>query len=199
MTRAVGESEDVPAVLCALGAAAITGGDHAAARAYFRESRALSHERGNIWHSANALLGEGHVALAEDDAGVANGCYVEALQLFAGLPSWDDRRRRTGMAACLAGMAGAAASTAPERAARLFGSSAALRATVEPATLDQFDMIYPLMGNRAANDLALVTVRAALGDAVFDAAWAAGQALTLEQAVEEALAGSPIGNDDPRA
>ena len=37
------------------------------------------------------------------------------------------------------------------------------------------------------HDRALAACRAALGDAAFDAAWAAGQALMLEQAVAEAL------------
>ena len=37
------------------------------------------------------------------------------------------------------------------------------------------------------HDRALAACRAALGDAAFEAAWAAGQALTLEQAIAEAL------------
>jgi hypothetical protein len=37
------------------------------------------------------------------------------------------------------------------------------------------------------HDRVLAACRAALGDAAFGAAWAAGQALTLEQAVAEAL------------
>jgi hypothetical protein len=37
------------------------------------------------------------------------------------------------------------------------------------------------------HDRALTACHTALGDAAFDAAWAAGQALTLEQAVAEAL------------
>jgi hypothetical protein len=45
-----------------------------------------------------------------------------------------------------------------------------------------------LPANRAANELALAAVRAALDTETFNAAWAAGQALTLEQVVAEALA-----------
>ena len=41
--------------------------------------------------------------------------------------------------------------------------------------------------DRADHDRDLATVRAALGEAVFAAAWAEGQALTLEQVIAEAL------------
>jgi predicted ATPase/transcriptional regulator with XRE-family HTH domain len=186
--RSVGEADDPPDVLCILGMVALAGGDHVAARAYLQECRALSYNTGAIWDVANALLGEGHVAFAEHNVADALKCYQEALRCFASLPSWDDRRRKTGLAACLASLAGAAAATAPAVAAWLSGASAAVRATVEPATLKLFDESYILMGNRPANDTALANVRTTLGEAAFDAAWAAGQALTLDQAVAEALA-----------
>jgi tetratricopeptide (TPR) repeat protein len=188
MTRTVGDPEDIPDVLCVLGMATLARGDQVAARAYFQESQALAHHGGMIWDSANALLGEGHSALAEQEIGAALGRYGEALQRFSSLLIWDDRRQRTGLAACLASMACAVVSTAPTIAARVFGASAALRATVEPATLKQFDVRYILMGSHPVNDAALARVREALGTEAFDAAWAAGQALTLDEAVAEALA-----------
>ena len=173
-------------MLCVLGMATLACGDHAAARVYVQESWALSHDAGMIWEAANALLGEGHVAFAERTVGVGIECCQEALRCFVSLPSWDDRRRRVGLAACLASLAGTISLAVPTIAARLFSVSAALRATVEPATLQLFDVHYILMGNRPANDVALARVRANLGDAAFEAAWAAGQALTLDQAVAEA-------------
>ncbi len=199
--REVGEREADPLVLHTLGEAALIYGDLATARARFRESQVLCRKLGNTWHSAGALLGEGHVACAEGDTGAANQSYTEALTIFAGLPSWDDRRRRAGIAACLASLAGAAARTIPERATRLYGAAAALRATVGKAALAQFDGPFRLPSNRTADERGLNTAhaastvdkrgldtaRAALGDAAFDAAWAEGQALTLEQAVAEAL------------
>jgi hypothetical protein len=140
-----------------------------------------------------------HVPRATIDA--ANKSYTEALTIFAGLPSWDDRRRRVGIAACLSSLAGAAARTIPERATRLYGAAAALRATVGKAALVQFHGPFQLPFNRTADERGLDgaraasavdkrgldTARAALGDTAFDAACAAGQALTLEQAVAEAL------------
>jgi hypothetical protein len=64
------------------------------------------------------------------------------------------------------------------RAARLAGAAAALR--------DALDV--PLRPNqREVYDQAMRTVRAALGEESFSAAWAEGQALSLEQAIALAL------------
>jgi tetratricopeptide (TPR) repeat protein len=182
--RKAREFERIPQILNMLGEAALALGNFLEARGRFRESQALCRELGNTWDSAGALLGEGHVALAEGDIGAASASYTEALKLFANLPDWDHRRRRTGVAACLEGLAG---TVAPERATRLYGAAARLRAAVGRAVLSEFDVAYPLPGNRAVNDVAQSTVWAALGEEAFDAAWTAGQALTLEQAVAEAL------------
>jgi predicted ATPase/DNA-binding XRE family transcriptional regulator len=180
--------ERIPPVLNMLGEAALARGSSAEARARFQESQTLCHDLGNTWDTAGALLGEGHVALAEGDSGAASAACSEALKLFANLPDWDDRRRRTGIAACLSGLAGVVAPIAPERAARLWGSAEALRATVDQAALAEFALAYPLPADRAAHDLSLAAVRAALGAEAFQAAWAEGQVLTLEQAIAEVLA-----------
>jgi hypothetical protein len=72
----------------------------------------------------------------------------------------------------------AAAQGRAQRAARLYGAAAALRAAMGAP-------LPPYL--RAAHDRTVAAVRAALGDA-FAAAWAAGEALPLEQAIDEALA-----------
>jgi tetratricopeptide (TPR) repeat protein len=176
-------SERIPPVLNLLGEATLARGDYVAARACFQECWTLCRELGNAWDMAGSQLGEGHVALAAGDTGAANASYTEALQLFTSLPDWDDRRRRISMAVGLEGLAGAVAHTDPERATRLYGATVTLRATDGQAVLDHIDDGSPLPGNRAA-------VRDLLGEEAFSAAWAAGQALTLEQATAEALAGA---------
>jgi tetratricopeptide (TPR) repeat protein len=65
------------------------------------------------------------------------------------------------------------------RAARLLGAAEVLRRTNDVS-------MPPSAGPAYQQDIA--TVRAQLDDASFAAAWAAGQALTLEQAIAEALA-----------
>jgi hypothetical protein len=66
----------------------------------------------------------------------------------------------------------------PERAARLLGASAALRD----------DMGAPLAPtSRADHDHAANAARAALGEDAFAAAWAVGHAMSLEEAITDAL------------
>ena len=67
----------------------------------------------------------------------------------------------------------------PERAARLFGAADVLRESVG----------VPLPANeRADHERYVDAVRAALGDESFAAAWDAGRALRLDEAIAEALA-----------
>jgi hypothetical protein len=64
-------------------------------------------------------------------------------------------------------------------AARLFGAAEALRAAIGSP-------IPPI--ERAEYERAVAASRTALGEAAFAAAWAEGRAMTLERAVEFALA-----------
>ena len=84
------------------------------------------------------------------------------------------------MSGCFAGLARVAlAAGQPEAAARLFGVVAALDAAMGYASSREL---------RAALTAATDATRAAVGAAAFDAAFDAGGALSLEQAVAEALA-----------
>ena len=75
-------------------------------------------------------------------------------------------------------------------AVRLFGAAATVRDSIGHP---------PYPDEQHEYDRLLTAAREQLGDDAFVAAWAAGRALTLEQAIAEALAGSPIGNDGPWA
>ena len=68
-----------------------------------------------------------------------------------------------------------------KRAITLFGAAAARRAAIG----------YPPPPiNQADNERGIATARAQLDEATFNAAWDAGQAMTLEQAIVYALEGS---------
>lgn len=69
-----------------------------------------------------------------------------------------------------------------ERAARLCGAAAALRAVI--------GVQLPAAG-RSKFDQITASARVALGEEAFSAAWTAGQALTLDKAVAEALSTVP--------
>ena len=86
----------------------------------------------------------------------------------------------------------AASSRRPDLAARLFGAAAAVRDAVN----DSLDAT-----EEATRLPKLTLVREQLGDAAWTAAWGAGQALTLEEAIAEArsLVPSPANGGDRRA
>jgi predicted ATPase/transcriptional regulator with XRE-family HTH domain len=111
--------------------------------------------------------------------GLGNG--GDAARWFAqGLALSQMESNLASLAWCLAGLGSAAAlDEAPVRAARLWGAAEGLRQTIgcrrAPAA-------------RATDERALAVARSQLGDEAFAAAWAAGEALTLEEALAEACA-----------
>jgi len=86
---------------------------------------------------------------------------------------------RQGLAMCLAGLAMAAAvDEDPRRAARLWGAAEALRQSIG---------VRSSAASRVMREQLTAIAREQLGDEVFAAAWAEGQKLTIEQAIELAL------------
>jgi len=80
---------------------------------------------------------------------------------------------------CLASLGSAAAlDQEPERAARLWGAAERLRQSIG---------CRPAPATRATYERALAATRARLGEEAFVAAWQRGRALTVEQAIAEAL------------
>jgi PAS domain S-box-containing protein len=120
-----------------------------------------------------AYQGLGETALGQGDVATARKWLSANLRLCAELGT------RIMTAWCLAGLGSAAAlDEAPERAAQLWGAAEHLRVTLG---------CRPAPAARAAYERQLALARAQLGEAAFAAAWAAGEALSLEQAVAVAL------------
>jgi non-specific serine/threonine protein kinase len=149
------------------------GGDPAAlARAVslYEEALALFREVGNAHGMARALHGLAYVAWKQRDLPRALSLSREVLRL-----DWEQRWPIYYHLEDIADIAGRAGE--PEVAARLYGAADSLRAragrTVEPVFREEFEC-----------DVAVA--RRALGDEAFAQAWAAGQALPPEQAIEEA-------------
>jgi len=114
----------------------------------------------------------GETALAEGKAEIAAGHLVNALGLS------QDRGFRAETAWCLAGLAGVAAlNEDPERAAWLWGAAEALRQSIG---------VREAPASHATHERLKTEVRKQLGDAVFNAKWAEGQAASVEQAIAEA-------------
>jgi tetratricopeptide (TPR) repeat protein len=158
--REIGDLWSMASVLNNLGTLAIQQGDLDRAEALALESLAMNRQLGDQHSTASIHRTLGAVAARRGDPEMARTHYLESLAL--------DRQRgyRGGVAACLEGLAALAIARAPERAARLFGAAAALRAADrEPLPPAQ----------HAAYEAAVARAQAALTPAAFTAAWAEGQ------------------------
>jgi predicted ATPase len=188
-------------------------GDYARAVALFEECRVLYRELNDLNEIAGVFGGLGDVLLNQGNATGAATCFRQAVTLLRELKHQDLPLALRGLGralqeqgndmgafavlvesltscrelglkyaggACLAAMAGLWVGRGqPVRAARLFGASQALRGT-SAAPIGA--LVY------YTRDVA--SVRIQLDEATFAAAWAEGEAMTLEQAVAYALEGS---------
>ncbi len=171
--RQSGDKRGIGEFLIDKGCLAQLQGEWEQAVACYAESLAIFRELGAKEMTATDLHNLGGAVLHQGDARRAAACFAEGLVLSREVGSPYTIARN------LAGMAGVAAAQGyPERSARLFGAAEAL-----------FDTVGIVVGavDRAEYDRNLATIRAQLDDATFAAAWAAGQALPLEQAIAEAL------------
>jgi non-specific serine/threonine protein kinase len=173
IARRLGDRQTISISLNNLAQVAHEKGDNAGARASLEESLALARELGDTWQVAATLGNLGEVARRQGDHARATVLLGECTALYRVL---GDKRR---LAECLEELAGLAAALGrPHSAAMLGGAAGALRESLgSPAE--------PM--EQASIETTTGTARAALGDAAFAAAWVAGQALSLEEAVAYAL------------
>jgi predicted ATPase/class 3 adenylate cyclase len=155
-----------------LGRVAHTRGQYHQAQALLDESLLLLRKTGISWSAAETLIELGRLAYTQGDDRRALTLYRESLAILREIG------QKLKIPPCLEGIA-AAARGQPELAARLLGAAAALRESLGT----------PLWRvHRVEYDQAMADVRAQLGEGTFAAAWEAGRALPLDQAIAEALA-----------
>jgi tetratricopeptide (TPR) repeat protein len=174
LSRALGDTRGSAVWLDSLGMVVSQQGEHERAAALYEEALGLFRALGDRRGSANALGNLGRVVLSQGDYGRAAALLEEALLLSRDIGTWEL------VAAGVESLAWVAASCGQARqAARLCGAAEAQREALgAPLPPDE----------RAGHDQAVAAMRAALGEQAFAAAWAAGRALPLEQAIGEALA-----------
>jgi DNA-binding CsgD family transcriptional regulator len=149
------------------------------AEALFQASLPDMREIGDAVGTGHALRGLAAVARQRGELDAATACLQEALRLA------NDKGDKMGLTHCLEDLAGVTcAQDLPERAARLLGASEALRQATGQERLSW---------DRSNIDQYIATTRAGLGDAAFEAAFAAGQEMTQEEAVGFALQDSDDG------
>jgi predicted ATPase/DNA-binding SARP family transcriptional activator/Tfp pilus assembly protein PilF len=160
----------VASILNNLGEVARVQGDYEQARRSYEESRILFSETAHKPDVARSLHSLGYVAQHQDDPDQAERYFQESLAIFRELGN------KRGIIECLAGLAAVRGRT-PE-AVRLLAAAETLlksyRGSWWPA--DQVEYEHNLAG-----------LQAALDKTEFAAAWAEGQAMTLEQAIAYAL------------
>jgi DNA-binding CsgD family transcriptional regulator len=217
--RAIGDPLEIAHTLRSLGGIALHTGDLDRADDLVTESLARFRQLGDAWSIGLALATWGTIASTRGDPVQAIARNEEALALFAGLPgqrhinlaqvnlAWEHLRRgdqenarhfyrevlayaraeddRRDLASTAEGAAGLAAAAGEwERAAGLFAAAARLREVEE----------LPHLPSKASQLAVLVdTVRDALGERAFAAAWRAGEALPLVWLIAETEA---VLNDD---
>jgi tetratricopeptide (TPR) repeat protein len=174
LRREVGHKFSVAVTLGILGNVARRQGDYERAAALLQEGLAIQREIGNrglIIESLNALA---HVARDRGDYEAARARYEESLA--HGRARGDKRR----IAVALEGLAAVAKAAGDRaRAVRWFGAAAALREACGALLLPN---------EQPEHEAHLAALHTALCGEDFAAAWSAGQALTWEQMVSEALA-----------
>jgi len=165
IARELGHTRDIALALAGLGRVAQVQGDLVRAAALLEESLSLLRELGDKIREADVLTALGRVRHAQGDADGAAGLYWEGLAMYQAMGN------RLGVAEGLEGLAvlggDVGMAWTPSWAARLLAAAAALR--------DALGSPRPL-AERAGYERAVSAVRAALGDARFDEAWAAGGA-----------------------
>jgi predicted ATPase/class 3 adenylate cyclase len=173
LAREVGDRHGSALTLNNRGNVAVYQGDLERAAAAFAEALALFRQVGDRGSIAACLLNLGWMARLRGEMAQAEALQREGLALSQEL---GDPRVCAEALEALASTAGAAGQG--ERAARLVGAAAAVRETIgAPQPSDE----------RADTEAAVAAARAALGEEQWAAAFAAGQALSLEQAIAEAL------------
>jgi predicted ATPase len=219
------ELDDKPGIAQAinnLGSIAYSQGDYARAEALYTESLNLRREIGDSWSIANSLNNLGGVAFSQGDCERALSLHSESLNLrrtrgdkrgismsLNNMGEVAQNQKNYGRAAALYAeslsirkelgdrffivsslhnLAEVACSLKNyERGARLFGAAEALR-----------DIIgAPLPNAKRENfDLYVAEARDALGRADLKASWAEGRVMSLDQAIEYALAQDGLSSDD---
>ena len=170
--------------LHALGELGRQVGDYDLAQKAYEEGLALSRETGYILGELLELANLGTVALYRGLPEQARALYDESLALSREL---GDKKYSAMHLAAIAGPV--ATGGDPQAAARLLGASEAL--------LEALGIIIPA-SDWSTLDRSVEAAREQLDEATFDAAWAEGWAMSLEQAISYALEVAQFAWDNSR-
>ncbi|HEY8283135.1 MAG TPA: tetratricopeptide repeat protein, partial [Chloroflexota bacterium] len=167
--RGLGDRRGEAYALLPLGIISHMQADYGRAAALYTEGLTLFQEIGDALGIGNQLANLANISRDLGDFTEATRLHRESLEVRRAIMD------RPGFAECFEGLAVCAAGEGqPHRAARLFGAAEAIREAIG-RPIEQAD--------RAPHDRVVPAVRAALGEDAFDAAWAAGQGMPLEEVI----------------
>jgi tetratricopeptide (TPR) repeat protein len=214
LARSLGDQRAIAQLLIGLGIVSRTTGDREAATAYFEESLAIHQRLDNRRGVAWSLHGLGQVAQDSGAYAQALELFAEALALARTIGDHEnlvgllydlgctllhqhelaDAAKQFGESAQFAydlGLRQAVALNLNRLAIVRIQQGGVAQATrlLSAADIQWKQAASPYWGasERAEHERVIVTARAQLNEAAFAAAWAAGQAMTLEQAIAYAL------------
>lgn len=174
LQREFGSKHGIALVLGNLGVVGLYEGNYADAEPFFEEALALQRELENKQEIAGMLLNLGCVMLYRGEYERGVQFFRESLEVFRELG------HQFGIIQVLEGLAGiAGAQWQSSRAAQLFGAAEALRARIG-APLSPSDQLF-------YQPITEMT-RVLLGSEDYEKFWAAGRAMSQEQAIAFALA-----------
>ena len=181
--REAGDHSGTAGVLGELGNLARGRADFAGAREAYEASLAHFREAGDPQGCALSLGRLAGVAAARGEHAAARAAYAASLRGFHAVG------RRWAVALTLVGLAAVAGAEGRwARALRLAAAATAAGAGPPRPLIDALEWGLPGL---AGVEQVRAQARAALGEPASAAAWAAGEAMTLEQAVVDALADAP--------
>lgn len=173
ISRALGDPRGIASWLANLGLIMLARGDDQRAQELCEESLAIRKALGYKGGCAHTLAILGRIALDQGAYERATACYKESLTLR------QETGEQEGIATALEGLAAVTGMQGqPVSAARLYGFAESLR-TLLGAPLTPID--------RPAYQQTVAAIRAQLDEPTFLKAWTAGQAMTLEDAIAEAV------------
>ncbi len=172
--REVDDSWGIGTHLFIMGSVAWYDGDYATARAQCQEAVDRLRHYSDKWGLARGLLRLGYALLYLGELQPARARLTESLTLF------QEVGNQRGIIYCLSGLGGVAAKIGqPERAARIFGAIQALSGATSVVE-------YGLDRARYQRTLALARTEAK-DESAWNAAYAEGRAMTIEQVIAYAL------------
>ena len=173
LSREMGDLRGIASWLANLAIVTLARGDDQRATELCEESLAIRKALGYKGGCAHTLTILGRIALDQGAYERATACYKESLTLR------QETGEKEGIATALEGLAAVTGMQGkPVNAARLCGSAESLR-TLLSAPLTPID--------RAYYQQTIAAIRAQLDEPTFLKAWTAGQAMTLEEAIAEAV------------